>query len=146
MNPDEIETSAVDHFLSSDIELYEVHGIVPYYMSDHYLIFCSRKKFKQKSDKMDIVARNYNKYDPDKLAADLAMCDWGTVYSASDVDCAWNNFVSIFEGLLDIHAPWQQMSVPTNSPEWVTHEFISECKARDHFNIFAEVKKSFAQT
>ncbi len=141
-NPNEVETSAVDHFLSSDPELYASHGIVPYYMSDHYLIFCSRKKVKCKSDKIDIVARNYNKYNPDKLAADLAIADWSDVFSATDVDSAWNNFVMKFESILNTHAPWQPMSVPINSPEWVTHEFISECKARDHFNIYAKRSKN----
>ena len=58
------------------------------------------------------------------------------------MDSAWNNFVTIFEGLLNVHAPWKSMSVPINSPEWVTHEFVSECKARDHFNIFAKRSKN----
>ena len=40
--------------------------------------------------------------------------------------------------MLDRHAPWKEMSVPVWAPEWLTHEFISEAKLRDHLNIFAK--------
>ena len=85
-----------------------------------------------------MIARNYNKYDPDKLSADLSGTDWSRIFEATDVNVAWDTFVTTFEDILNQHAPWQTMSVPTDSPEWETHEFISECKARDHYNIYAK--------
>ena len=87
------------------------------------------------------TARNYNKYDPVILSRDLETTDWSPVYRATDANVACDTFVSIFENLLNFHAPWKEVLVPINSLEWLIHEFVSECKARDHFNIFAKWTK-----
>ena len=47
-----IATSAIDHFMTNNVELYKQHGICPLYISDHYLIHCSRKKLKKKLKKL----------------------------------------------------------------------------------------------
>ena len=42
--------SCIDHFITSDPVLYQQCGICPTDISDHYIIFASRKKFKTKND------------------------------------------------------------------------------------------------
>ena len=88
------------------------------------------------------MARDYRKFDPVKFGADLDQIDWSPIFNTLDVDLVWNSFVDKFRILLDFHAPWKEMSVPVKTPEWITHEFISEVKLRDHMNIYAERTKN----
>ena len=138
----EVRLSAVDHFVTSAPDLYIQHGIVPFHVSDHYIVFGTRKKFKCKHDKVPVVARSYSKYDPAILSRDLENQNWEEVLQCNHPDQAWEVFVEIFTGLLDIHAPWKSMSAYLDSPPWVTHEFISECKNRDFYEVYANRTKN----
>ncbi len=141
-NNEDISISAVDHVITSDPDLYRQHGIIPLSVSDHYAVFGTRKKFKTKHAKTTTLARCYNKYDPVKLSLELDSTDWRDVFNCNDADMAWNIFVWKFNNILNIHAPWKNMRVYIDSPAWLTHEFISECKSRDHYNTYAKRTKN----
>ena len=117
-------TSAIDHFMTNNADLYNQHVIFPMHLSDHYLNHCSHKKIREKIEKINIFARNY-KYDPVKLESELEKIDWPPLFVMQDVYVAWN-IVCTFSALLDVHAPWEERLVPITTPEWITHEFISE--------------------
>ena len=51
------------------------------------------------------MARNYNKFDPDKLRKKLDETDWSLIFEQIDVDLAWNMLVEKFAKLLDEHVP-----------------------------------------
>ena len=52
-NPCNVEASLIDHYLTTDEELYSQNGVCPTFLSDHYVIFASRKKFKLKTKLTD---------------------------------------------------------------------------------------------
>ena len=128
-NAEEISVSAVDHVITTDPNLYTQHGIIPLAISDHYPVFGTRKKVKTKRAKTSIRARSYSKYDPAKLSVDLDNIDWTEVLNCVDPNLTWDLFVNKFTSLLDVHAPWKNMGIYLDTPPWLTHEFISKCKA-----------------
>ena len=56
---DRIKATLIDHFTTTDAELYSQNGVCPMNLSDHYPSFAARKKFKQKSSKTKLRARKY---------------------------------------------------------------------------------------
>ena len=58
-----VEASVIDLFMTTDPELYSQHGTCPNIVSDHYVIFGARKKFKVKHDKTRIMACKYKNLD-----------------------------------------------------------------------------------
>ena len=59
-------TSAIDHFCTNNVTLYSQRGICPFDVSDHDIIYASRKKFKVKSGTTKIKVRKYFKLDEKK--------------------------------------------------------------------------------
>ena len=133
------DSSAIDHFCTNNMEQ---HDICPHDVTDHDIVFASRKKIKIKWDKIKIVARRYSRLNEDLFAADINDFDWDIVYTCNDVDVAWDTFVRIFNSILDRHALWRTMTFKDHIPEWCTKEFISMCKEHDYVKARYERLKS----
>ena len=67
--------SKIDHILTSDPNLYVQRGICPLDISDYYMIYCARKKFKVKTNKIRMWARKYKNLDEDLLSRDIEIHD-----------------------------------------------------------------------
>ena len=136
------ESSLIDLFITTDEELYSQHGVCPTMVSDHYIIFGARKKFKVKSNKTHLLACRYKGLNENGLVEDLSMADWTSVTNATDPSVAWDKLVSIFIGILDLHAPYKYMYFGNNLPEWVTRELLAEIKYRESLANKADKTKN----
>ncbi len=66
-NSHTLNNSIIDHFVTSDPELYQVHGTCPVSCSDHFIIYGCRKKNKAKAQKkpsmleltLNLMLRNF---------------------------------------------------------------------------------------
>ena len=74
-----MQCSLVDHYLTNNEDLYKVAGICPTKMSDHDIIFASRKKFKKEKDKNPLRARKYKNLDEGDLFNDLESYNWDNI-------------------------------------------------------------------
>ena len=101
--------TCIDHFATSDIELYEQHGICPIDISYHYMIFASCKKFKIKHDKVQLTARKYKHFNEGRVIADIEGHNWDRLFACTDASLAWDMFVWNFNKILGRHAPWKKM-------------------------------------
>ncbi len=119
-----------------------MHGTCPVSCSDHFLIYGCRKKKKIKADKKSIFARTYSKFNAANFLRDVELVDWNTVYACTYPNNAWETFKTHFVKLLDIHLPWKHMTFKTHSPPWLTHEFVSAVKERDHCDTYANRVKT----
>ena len=137
-----LDASLIDLYMTTDPELYSQHGTCPTVVSDHYIIFGARKKFKIKHDKTKIWARKYKSLDEFKLKVDLCNTDWSSVMDNNDPSTAWDNLVSIFSGVVDKHCPFKFMSFDDNLPVWATRELLSEIKLRNSLTKKADRTKN----
>ena len=109
-------TSPVDHFLTNNPDLYDLAGICPFAQSDHDIIFATRKKHKVKPEKIKLLACKYKNMDNGAFKNDVTNHNWDEVLQATDVDQAWEAFVSDLNHILDNHAPWKWMHFDDNMP------------------------------
>ena len=66
-----MQRSLVDHYFTSNEDLYKVTGICPTKISDHDIIFASRKMLKKKTNKKPLRVRKYKNMNEERLYEDL---------------------------------------------------------------------------
>ena len=113
-------------------------GTVPFSLSDHFLVYGCRKKKKLKHPKKSIRARFYVNFNQAAFINHVNSADSGLVYQKLDPNEAWICFCDMFIDIMDIYLPWKNMSFNTDSPPWISREFISSIKERDHLDCYAK--------
>ena len=131
--------SCIDHvytthkFRCSDVR------VVPFGNSDHDLIEYVRYCKEPPAPSRTIRKRSYKNFDLEKFREDLQLVDWSPVYENQDVDNAVSKFTSLFNYVLNHHAPWVVFQQRRKFTPWVTDETLKLMKERD-------VKKKEAST
>ena len=81
--------SLIDITATNNPSLIRDLNVIPTAISDHDMVGCSRKvnhgKFKPKR----ATCRNFKSYNPEAMCDELNSVDWTPVYTADDVNLAW---------------------------------------------------------
>ncbi len=123
--------STIDHFITSDRELYNKVGTIVHGATDHMLVFATRKKEYVKHDNERYHGRAYGKMDIPKFIYDVISTSWDNVYTLTDPDRACNTFKVKFISKLDTHAPYKFFNSRKDRQPWVTTEFLECGNERD---------------
>ncbi len=120
-------------------------------LSDHCLIFTSRKRAKPSRAREVRFIRSYRTFDPIAFALDVSQTDWSPVYNENDVHVTTSIFQSIFMNVLDKHLPNKRIRCRINSAPWVTPEFFGLIDRREYWarqcrmhpcELYYELKKA----
>ena len=108
-------------------------GTVCVGLSDHHLIYCTRKVLKSQisSNHKVIKIRSLRNYSVENLLAVLSAADWSSVY-CSDVNQSWSNFKTIFLQILDTVAPIKEVRLKHRTEPWINNEILENIRYRDH--------------
>ena len=94
--------TTIDHILTNRPDNILQHGVIPTGLSDHYLIFCSRRiskgHFKNHST---VKVRSLKSYSSDILLEKLCSVDWKPCFLSDCVNIAWTMFRTSFMNILD---------------------------------------------
>ena len=58
--------------------------------SDHQAIFITKKKQKQKSEKITFEGRSYKNYNKEQFQYDLQLINWNDFFETQDPEIAWS--------------------------------------------------------
>ena len=137
-------TSLLDHVFVSHTERVAHSGVVDIGISDHSLVFCTRKIVRgfNKGHKT-IQIRSLKNYSNDNLVNEINSTDWTELYNCTDVNSALTFFNNTFVSILDRVAPIKQIRIKQNSEPWITSEIIEKIRDRDNLLFtFRKHKKS----
>ena len=133
--------SLIDHIICNTTDKIKQHGILDKRLSDHQIIYCTRKTQKFKFfEHNELKIRSLKNYTVDKYLSLLQATDWSTVYSSKDPDTAWSAFKTILSTVLDAVAPKKTVRIKQNSDPWITEDILSRIAKRDH--LLASYRKS----
>ena len=138
----ETSSSLLDHILTnSKEEKISQSGILDIGISDHQLIFCTRKTLRPKTGEKTFIKIRYLKnYSKDKLLEDLSSCDFPNYSTFADVNEAYSDFVEKMSDVVNKIAPMKEICIKNNTAEWVDEEVLEGIKTRD--KLFRKFKKS----
>ena len=93
----ETSSSLLDHIFTNNSEKIYQSGVLNVGLSDHLIVFCSRKIIRGQIGKhKTIKIRSVKNYSPIEFLNKLRNVDWTIVTNCTDVNKAWDNFKTIF--------------------------------------------------
>ena len=133
--------TTIDLILASDYTNISQSGVIDIGLSDHCMIYYTRKLKRDYIGKHNNVTfRSMKGYSKAELIHRLSEVNWNCVSQCGDVNVAWNRFKTVFVNIIDTLAPMKRARLKQRSEPWFD-ETISNCiKIRDQ--LLSEFKKS----
>ena len=134
-------STVIDHILCNSKEHVCQSGTLDLGISDHMVIFCTRKLVKCSVSFNNIVkVRSMKNYDQDTYTTMLNNVNWNCILKMNDVDLAWSKFREMFCEIIDHIAPEKTVRVKTRTEPWMSGEIIEMINNRD--KLFAMYRKN----
>ena len=135
-------TSLIDHILASIPSRVSQHGVINVSVSDHQLIYCTRKinKIKTGGVHKHITFRSFKKYTVDAYKDALKKVNFPNYELFNDVNEAYSNFFQKIRIVVDSIAPFKTKRVKANTQKWFDGEVLENINTRD--KLFKKFKKS----
>ena len=125
-------SSLLDHILTNSKEKISQSGVIDIGISDHQMIFCTRKICRLKTgEKTFIKIRSLKHYSGDKLLEKLSNCNFPNYTTFEDVNEAYSDFIEKTSDVINKIAPMKEICIKNNTAEWVDEEVVEGIKTRD---------------
>ena len=127
------ETSTlIDHILTNSHEKISQSGVIDCGLSDHNVIFCTRKITKIKTGDQKIInSRSLKNYSPEIFEEALKDLDFPNYENFIDIDIAYTDFTDKLKNLIDKLAPMKQTKIKNNNQEWFDGEIAEKIANRE---------------
>ena len=134
-------STLIDHILTNTPQKIVQSGIIETAISDHQLIFCTRKTTKNKFHKHKCTySRCFKNYTKEKFENELTSINFPNYSEFRDVNLAYNDFIKKLMNTIDTCAPKKEGRVKNSSQEWFDREIKDSMLARN--KLFKKFKKS----
>ena len=131
----------IDHILASYPERVTQCRVIDVSLSDHQLLYCTRKISRIESGShKQIQFRSFKHYTVDLFDQELSKLNFPNYQNYNEINEAYNDFIQKIMSVIDRVAPIKERRVKQNSQEWFDGEIAYEIKNRD--KLFKKFKKS----
>ena len=115
-------------------------GVLDILLSDHNLIYCTRKKIPTKFTYAKYEGRSYRNYDPIVLQNFMSTLDWTQFWEFDNPGDCWKFIINKVEYILNVMCPIKLRSNRINNNPWLSDEIL-EC-IREKNVAWKRAKKS----
>ena len=100
-------------------------GTLDDYVSDHYTVYCIRKKARENKECEMKTIRNYKQYNQDVFETLLHEKDWHYYNTINDPNLQWAFIYKVTIDILSIMCPYRTTSVRKTSTQWITPDIFN---------------------
>ena len=134
-------TSLIDHILTNSSEKIFQSGIIDCGMSDHQLIFCTRKvKWAKFNKHNNVCLRSLKHYTVNVFVEKLQNVNFSNYERFSYIDAAYTDFLNKLIKVFNEIGPSKEIRIKNNMQEWFDQEIAELIHARK--KLFLKFKKS----
>ena len=134
-------TSLLDHVLTNSADRVSQFGVVDTGLSDHQLIYCTRKITRTKTNVHKYVkTRSLKNYSQTLFLDKLRKINFPDYSNFKGINNAYSDFTGRVTSVIDEIAPIKEIRVKNNSQDWFDAEINEEIERRD--KSLAKFKKS----
>ena len=136
-------SSILDHFLASFPDRVSQSGVIDVGISDHQLIYCTRKTARIKSYcHKQITFHSLKNYSPEVFEEFLRKLNFPNYELFDDIDKAYENFFQKVMAVIDNLTPSKNKRIKGTSQDWFDAQIIAKINERD--KLFKKFKISLA--
>ena len=99
-------------------------GVLDIFLSDHLLIYCTKKKAKQHFEYNSFEGRSYRNYNCDLLLNFLNDINWNAYWSFTDPNDCWQFLLDHITRCLDNMCPIKNRRNRINNNPWLSEEIL----------------------
>ena len=115
-------------WIISDSDYINSAGVLGDLLSDHFPVFCVRKKDREK------IVREWKKKFNRLIFCNLLMdIDWNMYDNEKDVNIMWNMLESKMNEILSVMCPTKRVYIRSHKSPWITQEIIKYINDRTKF-------------
>ena len=134
-------SSILDHILTNSTDRVSQSGVIDTGLSDHQLIYCTRKITRTKfNSHKNITIRSLKNYSQDVFLEELNKINFPDYSKFTDINDAYSDFIGKVSLTIDKIAPMKEIRIKNSSKEWFDEEILEEIEKRD--KLLAKFKKS----
>ena len=135
----------IDHILTNSPDKVSQSGVIDLGLSDHDLIYCTRKTSLPKSHKHnEIFVRSLKRYSAEKFLEILREIVFPNYLTYTCVSDAYSNFIYRFVEAINFIALSKKIRVKTNSKPWFDNQIVPAIQRRD--KLYKKFKHSGLET
>jgi len=125
-------SSLLDHIITNTSWKISQQGVIDVGLSDHQLIFCTRKILRTKANMHNqIRVRSLKNYTPDLYIEELKNITFPDYSIFSDVNVAYSDLVDKILKVVDKVAPFKDLRIKNNTQDWFDEEITEAIKIRE---------------
>ena len=137
----ENSSSLLDHILTNFTDRVSQSGVVDTGLSDHQLIYCTRKVNRTKFNTHKCIrTRSLKNYSQSLYLEKLNEINFPDYSKFTDLNDAYSDFTGKVTSVIDQIAPIKEIRVKNNSQDWFDAEIHEEIEMRD--KLLAKSRKS----
>ena len=122
--------SCIDLIFTNSTSAYK-KGTLDVNLSDHEMIFTTRKHIKKENNPTSFQGRSYKNYNEALFLDQLSACDWNILYQQNDPEIAWNILETNVRNVIDNMCPMQTFFVKYLKDPWISQEIMEAIKDKD---------------
>ena len=133
--------SILDYILTNSTDRVSQSGVIDTGISDHQLIYCTRKIIRTKfNSHKNITIRSLKNYGQNVYLEELNKISFPDYSKFTDTNNAYSDFIGKVSSTIDRITPMKEIRINNNSKDWFDEEILEEIEKRD--KLFAKFKKS----
>ena len=105
-------------------------GILDDIVSDHYTVFCKRKKKRETKEMVWVTVRDYSKFDEKMFVLLIKNQDWNTFDHSLNPNDQWSFIRTRIIDILSIMCPYKRVFSRKYKPLWITPEIYRAIRER----------------
>ena len=135
----ENSSSILDHMLANPTDRVYYSGVIDTGLSDHQLIYCTRKITRTKFiSHKNITIRSLKNYCQDVYLEEINKINFPDYSKFTDINDAYSDFIGKVSLTIDKIAPMKEIRIKNSSKEWFDEEILEEIEKRDKLLILAK--------
>ena len=125
-------SSLLDHILTNSFSKISQQGVLDLGLSDHRLIYCTRKTTRTKIHEHTYVnIRTLKNYTKQLFLDKLSQVNFPKYIDFDNINVAYSHFVELVTNIIDEIAPMREVRVRKNTQEWMDQEVLEGIRIRD---------------
>ena len=122
--------SCIDLIFTDSLYLFE-HGTLDVNLSDHEMIFVTRKHVSKPKMASKFTGRSYINFNEDLFLETLGEKDWEPLYHAVNPNVAWSIMKNNIQATIDTMCPIRSFNIKQMKDPWISNEILEAIHDKD---------------